>query len=181
MNDIVGMVDGTILVNVHTIDKCAGQSCCIHNPSHHHMATWKHRWNDDEKTMWRICPHGFWHPDPDQLSFARRKHGDETASLLVVHGCDGCCQPPETLPKQISDKVSTFLDDPSTGIRRGRDWTDVEHEPRWAPTQLQINAAGETRPGFVCIHERENGMGPCGATVFRLEDARGRHSCIVNH
>lgn len=55
----------------------------------------------------------------------------------------------------------------------------VEHEPEWAPAELPVNAAGDTRPGFICVHELENGNGPCEGNVFRLEDAVGTHCCVV--
>jgi len=55
----------------------------------------------------------------------------------------------------------------------------VEHEPNWQPALLPIDAAGNTRPGFVCVHELENGRGRCGGNVFRIEDAIGKHACLV--
>lgn len=55
----------------------------------------------------------------------------------------------------------------------------VHHEPVWRPEPLQINAAGDTRPGFICTHELENGMGECGSNVFRIEDGMSPHSCWV--
>jgi hypothetical protein len=93
MKDIVALRDGPILVNVHTADRCAGQHCCIHNPSPHHMLLWPPRWEKKEKRMWRLCPHKFVHPDPDDLAFLRKAFGHERASMYAVHGCDGCCQP----------------------------------------------------------------------------------------
>lgn len=57
-------------------------------------------------------------------------------------------------------------------------WELFEHEPRWEPAQLEIDAQGNTRPGFICIHELENGNGPCGSNVFRIEDEGTlKHSC----
>jgi hypothetical protein len=53
----------------------------------------------------------------------------------------------------------------------------VEHDPVWVPAELPINAAGDTRPGFVCVHELENGNGQCGGNVFELDQAIGRHAC----
>ncbi len=58
-------------------------------------------------------------------------------------------------------------------------WHTVEHEPVWAPTQLRTNAEGDTKPGYVCTHELENGNGPCGGNVFRIEDVIGTHACVV--
>jgi hypothetical protein len=55
----------------------------------------------------------------------------------------------------------------------------VRHEPKWEPTDLPIDAEGSTRPGFICVHELENGNGQCAGSVFRIEDAIGTHSCVV--
>lgn len=63
---------------------------------------------------------------------------------------------------------------------RNRTWRIVEHAPRWEPADLPINAAGDTRPGFVCVHQLENGNGQCGGNVFRVEDEVGNHTCIVH-
>lgn len=56
----------------------------------------------------------------------------------------------------------------------------VSHQPDWQPTRLRHNAAGDTKPGFVCTHQLENGNGRCGGSVFRVEDSIGEHSCIVD-
>lgn len=55
----------------------------------------------------------------------------------------------------------------------------VEHDPVWVAAPLRINEAGDTKPGFLCIHELENGNGLCGGNVFNLEDAYGTHCCFV--
>jgi len=96
MKDIVALNDKlkTVLVNVHTEDQCAGQICCIHNPSQHHMTTWPPHWNGAWKQLWRRCPHLRLHPDPDQLSYILRRWGHEIVAETMVHMCDGCCQPP---------------------------------------------------------------------------------------
>jgi hypothetical protein len=73
------LVGGERITNVHPSYKCEGQSCCIHNPSDHHMKEWRQHWRDDRGIMERICPHGTGHPDPDD------------PSLNTSHGCDGCC------------------------------------------------------------------------------------------
>ena len=80
--DSVTLVGGEKLVT-HSPDVCKGKKCCIHNPSNHHMVTWRQHWRFDRKIMERICKHGCGHPDPDDLSTDR------------VHGCDGCCRPPQ--------------------------------------------------------------------------------------
>lgn len=94
--DMVGLNDErrTLLVNVHTVDQCAGQACCIHNPSNHHMAAWTPEWDGLFKQMWRQCPHQMVHPDPDDLAYQRKRWGVQEASVAYLHPCDGCCQPP---------------------------------------------------------------------------------------
>jgi hypothetical protein len=75
----VTLVGGQKLFNVHAKDKCAGEFCCIHRPSDHHMRDWPQNWRSDRRMMERICPHGVGHPDPD----------DPTTNTM--HGCDMCC------------------------------------------------------------------------------------------
>ena len=82
----VKLVGGEVLVNVHSDTACAGEWCCIHNPSPHHMREWTMHWRSDRRIMERLCPDkGIGHPDPDDIN----KDG--------VHGCDGCCQRSEGL------------------------------------------------------------------------------------
>lgn len=97
---------------------------------------------------------------------------------------DRCAQlSPETVAtrgalKAINQRVR---DNRRRAARRmAREWKWVDHEPRWEPTLLPTDAEGNTAPGFHCTHELENGNGPCGGNVFRLEDAVGSHSCYVN-
>lgn len=73
----------------HDPSKCAGQNCCIHNPSNHHMKDWPMKWRSDKCVMERICPHGIGHPDPDDAAYNTACGKD----FLNVHGCDGCCNP----------------------------------------------------------------------------------------
>lgn len=76
---------------VHNKELCAGQHCSVHNPSDHHMKTWKQEWRNDRALMERICEHGVGHPDPDHIAYVRRSRGDAAAHFEAVHGCDGCC------------------------------------------------------------------------------------------
>ena len=80
----------TLLIT-HPPDKCEGRPCCIHNPSDHHMLDWPLEWRNDTKVMERICPHGVGHPDPDDVAYNLSRGRPE----MTVHGCDGCCAPPE--------------------------------------------------------------------------------------
>lgn len=87
---IYGFQSGTIgeLVNVHSATLCAGRNCVIHNPSDHHMRSWKTNWRADRGLMERICPkHGTGHPDPDDVAY----HVSEGRDWMGVHGCCGCC------------------------------------------------------------------------------------------
>lgn len=78
-------------LTTHEASQCAGQHCCIHNPSAHHMRDWPLHWRADKGVMERICPHGVGHPDPDDAA-----HRDRMGqSFLNVHGCDGCCRKPQ--------------------------------------------------------------------------------------
>jgi hypothetical protein len=53
----------------------------------------------------------------------------------------------------------------------------VEHAPNWFSGPLRVNAAGDTRPGFMCCHLLENGKGICGSTSFEESDTP--HVCFV--
>ena len=89
MNRETFTIPGTdiTLRNVHPRDKCAGEHCVIHNPSNHHMRTWRMHWRGDRGLMERLCPHGVGHPDPDQAGYWRLLNME----WMTVHGCDGCC------------------------------------------------------------------------------------------
>lgn len=64
--------------------------------------------------------------------------------------------------------------------RHSKQYRRVEHWPTWEPADLPINAAGDTQPGFMCVHPLENGNGLCEGTVFDTTvDAQYPHACIV--
>lgn len=77
------------LVNVHPRGKCAGESCAIHNPSDHKMRSWKPMFESRMGILYRICPHGQCHPDPDSVAWLSSLGYDE---YLELHGpfCDEC-------------------------------------------------------------------------------------------
>jgi hypothetical protein len=88
---VIGAQVGMTLLRVHPAEACAGPAgdngkpiCCIHNPTDHHMITWRQNWRGDKGMMERLCPHGVGHPDPDDLKV-------RTTRWAGVHGCDGCC------------------------------------------------------------------------------------------
>lgn len=80
------IVGGQVLIGVHSLDKCAGEYCTIHNFSDHHMVDWPQNWRPgfSRPYMERICPHGIGHPDPDEINFED----------FQLHACDGCCNDP---------------------------------------------------------------------------------------
>lgn len=81
-----------VTLNVHERGQCAGEWCCIHNPSDHHMQEWPLNWRGDRRIMERLCPHGVGHPDPDDAAFRRRVAKKHSAYFdQGAHGCDGCC------------------------------------------------------------------------------------------
>lgn len=90
------------VIRMHSKSECSGH-CPIHNPSEHHMRSWKLIWRDDRKIFERICDHGVGHPDPDTLAFFKNHRGNKEARLEAVHGCDGCCNPPRLPDWRPSD------------------------------------------------------------------------------
>lgn len=70
--DITVFEDGTVLVNVHTPEQCAGQYCGLHNPSAHPLRDAPLAWINWGKQLVRICSHGERHPDPDDVAHKRR-------------------------------------------------------------------------------------------------------------
>lgn len=82
-SDIIALYNGDIL-ETHDPDLCAGDWCCIHNPSDHPLREQPLNWRSDSGFMERICKHGVGHPDPDDIKVRLR-------ASFRIHGCDGCC------------------------------------------------------------------------------------------
>jgi hypothetical protein len=79
-------------VMVHSEDRCSGK-CAIHNPSDHYMSSYPRVWDDNQKMMTRLCPHGLFHPDPQQIQFFEMLYGPERAKKVTRHTPDdSCCQ-----------------------------------------------------------------------------------------
>lgn len=55
------------------------------------MSGWPRRWDDKNKMMSRICPHGDLHVDPQQVEFFQVLVGPDRAKKITQHHCDGCC------------------------------------------------------------------------------------------
>jgi len=87
------LVGGQIIYNVHDPSRCAGNACCVHSPTDHHMREWPQNYRSDLMQMERICEHGVGHPDPDDGRIFSIGVDDGAG----VHGCDGCCTPPTVI------------------------------------------------------------------------------------
>lgn len=86
---VFGMQIGEVVLVTHPAEKCAGEFCCLHNPSDHPLSSARLNWRSDKRQMERICSHGVGHPDKDSLNFTKRVGHYE--GWMSVHGCDGCC------------------------------------------------------------------------------------------
>lgn len=86
---------GSVILNVHAVEKCAGRRCVIHKPTSHALHTKALVWRDKLLRMDRLCDHQITHPDPDDLWFKAAHQGwqaaDIAAELRTEHDCDGCC------------------------------------------------------------------------------------------
>lgn len=89
----IGAQIGERTLRVHNRKHCEGQYCSIHNPSNHHMVSWTLNWRGDRGIMERLCPHGIGHIDPDDAEYRKRRDGVNYDT--GIHGCDGCCVPPD--------------------------------------------------------------------------------------
>jgi len=78
--------------NIHGVYQCQGRPCPIHNPSWHHMHDWWQWYDAPSKLMFRICPHGRYHIDPDNWVKAFHCNVFCDSSLH-----DSCCTPPNEL------------------------------------------------------------------------------------
>ena len=61
--------------------------------------------------------------------------------------------------------------------KEGRNWKFVSHKPQWVAAPLRIDREGNTKPGYLCIHDLENGNGLCAGTSF--DQATREHTCVV--
>jgi hypothetical protein len=82
--------DAGILWKVHKTEKCAGEFCCIHNPSDHPLKDAFISIRADSFKYGlaeRFCSCGIGHSDPDSVAFYARQgvHG------MGIHGCCGHC------------------------------------------------------------------------------------------
>lgn len=54
------------LVGVHNESRCEGGPCAVHNRSVHSLRTCPQWFDNDTGVMFRICPCGNFHIDPDE-------------------------------------------------------------------------------------------------------------------
>ncbi len=89
--ELLGLAGGGVL-RTHGRAGCFCGPCVIHNPSSHHMITWRLLFRSDRHWLAeRLCPHGIGHPDPDSVAYFEATGVQD----MGVHGCDGCCTPPQ--------------------------------------------------------------------------------------
>jgi len=98
-------------IRTHDESQCDKFPCPVHRPSAHHMRDWPlvirvdwPRVTADQRVFVlteRTCSHGVGHPDPDSVDHAARLSGSERfAQTVSLHGCDGCCQDPESVKSE---------------------------------------------------------------------------------
>jgi len=77
------------VANIHDRADCAGEHCCIHNPSMHAMVE-EPMVLRETMLVERQCRHGVGHPDPDSAAYMDKIMGHRPGTW-EIHGCDGCC------------------------------------------------------------------------------------------
>jgi len=84
-----GAVDAVL--RTHDSTECALPQCAIHNPSDHPLRHAPQRWRNNLEMLEHVCPHGYGHPDIDNLDYIFLSFGEMVAAGASVHSCDGCC------------------------------------------------------------------------------------------
>lgn len=84
---------GQELINVHSRSVCEDQPCAIHHASEHNLSESPRSWQDG--LIFRLCEHGFSHPDYDSVAIRLECSG----SVSAMHDCCAfkCCGMPEVL------------------------------------------------------------------------------------
>lgn len=99
----LGLQHPQSVFKVHPATQCAGEFCCIHNPSNHRLRDAPLNFRFDRGITERICEHGVGHPDPDSGDFLKRVDPERYKRIAWgIHGCDGCCGP--SLPNQSTEE-----------------------------------------------------------------------------
>lgn len=88
--------EGTFVYNAHKETACRGRNCALHNPSYHQLCEAPLRWlyePGEGGYMERLCEHGAWHQDPDDLEFHRKFNGgDNPRPMREGSGCPCECR-----------------------------------------------------------------------------------------
>lgn len=88
--------EGTFVYNGHPRSACKGHSCALHDPSYHQLSEAPLRWMyepGDGGYMERLCEHGNWHQDPDDLDYhVRVNGGDNPRPMELGRGCPCECR-----------------------------------------------------------------------------------------
>jgi hypothetical protein len=115
------------LSNVHALMGCAGHDCPIHNRSDHPMRSFPQHWRSDRCIMERTCPCGVGHPDPDDVSAAKRlgRYNDG----YTTHGCCGCCGAAKHLVEN-GMSIADVYDYIACVLEQERNDRDAEYERR---------------------------------------------------
>lgn len=80
---------GGKVMYAHAPTECQFEGqCCIHSPSIHAMMNWPQEWVPYIRQMFRVCEHGMFHPDPDDVFYRARVLGQDSPHYSA---CDGCC------------------------------------------------------------------------------------------
>ena len=83
----------TGVIHVHKREHCKGERCAIHKPTRHELRHMELVWNEHRRQIMRRCPHGAFHPDPDQIDWYIHLGYQEPDGRIgaLIHQCDGCC------------------------------------------------------------------------------------------
>ena len=103
MTDDVILHSGAKLTNIHPEEVCSAKwgrhgHCPIHSPSDHPLKDAPMDWYGGEiRHLVRVCEHGLYHPDPDDIAFKMATLDWMTVEAissvhLVEENCDGCCR-----------------------------------------------------------------------------------------
>lgn len=96
--DRVTLENSETVMMVHSRKDCKGYWCCVHHPSPHHMRVLPQMWDADTKIMYRVCEHGYAHPDPDD---PHAINGDCFKMPNNRRSCDKCCARPFDIESEI--------------------------------------------------------------------------------
>lgn len=90
----------------HHRTHCRGRYCAVHNPSNHHMKDWPQQFEPKLYEMYRICPHGHKHHDPDHIDYMVSSGKRTRGSFGYTIACM-CGRPPfpQAVKKIIAERL----------------------------------------------------------------------------